>query len=118
MDNTTIISQISHFLPCLDIAHHIPGRIRLKLSLHALGQMDAAIRKHAQTVLAMLGEISGVNAIRINPVAMTCVIEYDTEVIPSQAWPDFLEGRPTPESEVLLQIVKQKYLELCSTHEK
>lgn len=104
--------QIARFLPCLSIAHHIPGRIRLKLGLSGVGLLDASARLQVREALALLGEIEGVKTFRINAVALTCVIEYDTAVIPGQAWHDFLQGKSTPASGILRSIVEQKYREI------
>jgi hypothetical protein len=107
-----IKSQISLFASCIGIAHHIPGRIRFKLNLRQMGQPEMPSLKRAQDFLKTLGDIRGVHAIRVNPVALSCVIEYDPSTIPPQAWPDFMQGTPSNEAGVLMQIVEQKYAEL------
>ena len=67
----------------LTIAHHVPGRIRVKLSLQALAflpDVDPA------PFVDLAKRIRGVGVTRVNVPALSVVIEYDPVVIPVPVW--------------------------------
>lgn len=70
----------------LSIAHHVPGRLRLKL--------DPRIREHpAAALLESLGARSadtGLLHARINPLARSLVLGYDTRRIAPSVLEEFL----------------------------
>lgn len=109
------MSEMEHFrrfIVCVLIAHHIPGRIRLKLDPARLGKEEAVAIKGAKNFRGALDGIPGVKSIRLNLLALSCIVEYDTQVIPVAAWSDLLEGARTAEADVLLNIIEQKYAEV------
>lgn len=65
------------------IAHHVRGRIRLRLGLEALGPMagldPAMLRLPFDT-------LEGLRSVRINPAALSAVIEYDPATLPPAWW--------------------------------
>ncbi|MGE4555754.1 MAG: HMA2 domain-containing protein [Desulfovibrionaceae bacterium] len=66
----------------MTVKHHIPGRIRLKF--------NPAVTKHPEVKKLMNGNHelpAGVESYRINPMALSLIIEYDAERID----PDLLE---------------------------
>ena len=65
----------------VQIAHHVPGRIRLKF--------DPSLAKHpgAGDLLNSKEKLTGIKNIRVNPAARSVVIEYDEEVIR----PDYIQ---------------------------
>lgn len=78
------------------LVHQISGRVRLKLvptpalvDAWAAASASAAWTQHLRTV-------PGVRSVALNPLARSCVIEYDPRLIPDSAWPDWLAGRSTP----------------------
>ncbi len=75
-----IISTVIGLAPHAEICSHIPGRIRLKLSISGLGLIDGSAI--AQTIRA----IPGVMNQRINIHARSIVIEYDRSLIPYDLW--------------------------------
>lgn len=100
------------FTRYLRVAHHIPGRIRLKLEIDLdAGQLDAI--GDARRFGRALDGIPGVRSVKVNLLARSCTLEYDSTVIPAAAWPDFLEGVRSPAAETLLRIVVAKYRELA-----
>lgn len=102
---------IAAFAPYLRVAHHIPGRIRLKIDLAVLD--EPSIRAVGTDALAdALGVIRGVHAITLNKLARSCTIEYDRVTIPDAAWPDLLAGHTSPAAGVLIDIIEQKYMEV------
>jgi Heavy metal associated domain 2 len=60
----------------LDLAHHLPGRLRLR---SALLKGNARASEEAQRHLA---EISGVRSASANPLIGSILLKYDPEVIP------------------------------------
>lgn len=88
----------------LRIAHHIPGRIRLKLETSAGGELAAA----AADIAALNRALSAAPAIRsvsVNHLALSCTITYDPAAIPPSAWTDLLAGTASPGAEALLRLV-------------
>lgn len=74
------VEQLLPLVPHLEIAHHIPGRIRLRVLLSgaaAIQEMD---------VEALVMSIPGVRGLRVNTAARSVVIDYDQERIPQDFW--------------------------------
>ena len=86
-----IINTIIQLAPHAEICHHIPGRIRLKMSLAALGQLDAAMI--SRTIRAVPGVIKQ----RVNLHARSMVIDYDRKLIPYDLWELLGQIRAKPE---------------------
>ena len=76
----TIIQDLLDIAPYAEIAHHIPGRIRLKISISGL---NVFLEKDIQY---SLGHIPGVISMRMKPLARSAVIEYDQEKLPYDFW--------------------------------
>jgi hypothetical protein len=73
----------------LTIAHHIPGRIRLRISAGAareLGNVDAEI------IDRILGAIDGIDNVRLNALAGSAVIAYRPQKIQPSWWETLLTG--------------------------
>ena len=90
------------FIRVLTIAHHIPGRIRLKLAA-PLGADLMAQAAEAKRFGQSLGAMPGIRSVSLNPLAKSCTIEYDARMIPASAWDGLLSGQDAPGSEILLQ---------------
>ena len=73
----------------LTIAHHVPGRIRLKLDVAALRHLP---RLDPAPFKELVGRVRGMRAARINAPALSVVVEYDASVIPAAAWQRLLVG--------------------------
>lgn len=84
-------SELRRLVAALTVAHHIPGRIRLKLSGMAVGGGDVA----PQTIVATLSAVDGVTSVAVNPLARSCTIEYDTAKISPRAWTTLVERAPS-----------------------
>ncbi|AVT76380.1 hypothetical protein RPPS3_23170 [Rhodopseudomonas palustris] len=84
----------------LEIAHHLPGRIRLKLKVPLDGEL-IAMADEAKRFGKALAKMDGIRSISLNPLARSCVVEYDPHGIPPAAWRDFVSGDVTPEGETL-----------------
>lgn len=76
---------------CLKIAHHIPGRIRLKLESLPSGSVLAlpALAERFKDALASHPAIRGV---AVNPLARSCVVEYNPALLPGSVWSDLTAG--------------------------
>ncbi len=100
------------FTRYLRVAHHIPGRIRLKLEIDLdAAQLDAIAG--AKRFGKAIDRVPGIRSVKVNLLARSCTLEYDSTMIPAAAWPDFLGGVRSPAAETLLQIVVAKYRELA-----
>ncbi|NMG17674.1 HMA2 domain-containing protein [Aromatoleum bremense] len=103
--------QLQRFTGYLRIAHHIPGRIRLKLEADLDSDRLGAIGD-AKRFGRALDSIPGVHSVKLNILARSCTIEYDTTTIPAAAWPDLLGGVRSTAAETLLDILVTKHREL------
>jgi hypothetical protein len=91
---------IACWAPYLRIAHQVPGRVRLRLAA-ALADAPELRRFDPAVLQRVLGEASGLRNVRLNPLARSCVVEYDDKLIPDAAWADLLAGRDTPAARIL-----------------
>lgn len=94
--------SLLRFLNALSVAHHVPGRIRLKLSAPVGGEL-LALADQAKSFGTAFSAMAGIRAVSLNPLAKSCTIEYDTKIIPATAWTGLLSGQATPGSEALRQ---------------
>lgn len=101
---------IERFAPRASIAHHIPGRVRLKFDIGAIDTSDLREIRPERLRIA-LENIRGVIAVRLNALARSCTVEYDETVIPRDAWEDLLACRMTPAAEILVSILRKKHQE-------
>jgi hypothetical protein len=110
----SIVENLQQFSSRVEIAHHVPGRIRLRLLPGGLPSLDApaeSLAARARTLKDALTDTPGIRSIRVNALARSCTIEYDHRAIPFQAWPDFLGNVPSEAAAVLRRIVSNKYAE-------
>ncbi len=99
---------IERFAPQAGIAHHIPGRVRIKLDI-GMAELSGLDALHPERLRDALSDIRGISAMRINLLARSCTVEYDADVIPPQAWEDLLACRETPEAQILVDILHEKH---------
>lgn len=93
---------IRHVAALLRIAHHIPGRVRLKLAGDSQSGLAQAIDE-ARRFVKSVATTAGIRSVDLNPLARSCVVEYDPEVIPPAAWQDMVDGVRSPAAETLLR---------------
>jgi len=98
------------------IAHHIPGRIRLKLNadmekLRKIEHPGIDTRRFVEA----LNTIPGVRQLRLNKLARSVTVDYDNTIIPDQAWPDLLENRASPEATALRDCLQEKFLQAAGS---
>lgn len=98
----------------LRIAHHISGRIRLKLEMALTAAHEGAIVE-ARRLFKALDRAPGIRSASLNVLARSCTVEYDPKLIPPAAWRDLIEGEPTPEAAALLDVLSSKYRELTGS---
>lgn len=95
LPDLTPFLHLRHFLT---IAHHVPGRIRLKFELAGLRHLP---KVDPAPFLELVGRIRGVNETRVNARALSVVVDYDTSLIAEPVWQRLLVGEPD-EVEALL----------------
>lgn len=91
------IDDLWRFAGQARIAHHIPGRVRLKLDGPAEGS-TADVRRFVDAA----SRASGIRSVSVNPLARSCVVEYDPALIAPSAWQDVVSGTRSPHAERLL----------------
>lgn len=94
---------LNRLAAALTIAHHIPGRVRLKLD-GAAERGLVALADDARALHRALTGAEGIRSVALNPLARSCTIEYDPTVIPPSAWPDLLRGEASAAARTLLRI--------------
>lgn len=87
----SIIHLLVTLAPHTRIAHHQPGRIRLKISPSALGIINST------DLGGMVAAIPGVLDYRVNLSARSIVINYDRERLPYDVWVLLARVGPQPE---------------------
>lgn len=99
-------------LCCVRIAHHIRGRIRLKLEANPAVVVIPG--KQTRQIQAILDRIPGFHSVRVNLLARSIAVEYDPATIPDSAWSDFLTGRDSPAATLLEQILRDTHQEIIN----
>lgn len=106
--------ELRAWLEAVQIVHHIPGRVRLKLIKPLSGPRPAGVDAGgARGVPAVLEKLRGVRSLRVNLLARSCTIEYDPGVIPGPAWGDLLAGRDTAAAQALDGVLREAYQEVA-----
>jgi hypothetical protein len=68
------------------VAHQIPGRVRLKL-VGVPAPLRAQLKPETLArFFAGLAEIPGIRQVRLNALAKSCTLEYDTHTLSDAAW--------------------------------
>lgn len=103
--------QLRGYLNCVNIAHHIRGRIRFRLTSYPkeLPAPDSQTTEQFQTLVE---RAPGILSVRVNLLARSCLIEYDPQVIPNQAWKDFIGGEASADAATLELILHKTYQEI------
>ncbi len=86
-----IVKKLLHLAPHLEVAHHVPGRIRLRIRASGLGLV---LHYNVDDVMR---NIPGVTGIRINAPAKSVVIEYNERHLPVSLWKNVEKVRERPE---------------------
>lgn len=75
----------------LEIAHHVPGRIRLKILPSGFGRVQGV------DIEALVLGIPGILGLRINLAARSVIIEYNEALLPFELWQKLGQIRQQPE---------------------
>ncbi len=86
-----IIDTVINLAPHAEICHHIPGRIRLKITPSGLGLIEGS------GIVRIIRSIPGVMKQRISFHSRSIVIEYDRKRIPYDLWELLGQIRDKPE---------------------
>jgi len=100
MSDEQIIEGLLSIVPHAAIAHHIPGRIRLKISLEGVKALNG--RLDADDAL----RIPGILSARINRFARSIIIDYDATRLPYDLWERLghIQERPEEAADVVKQL--------------
>ncbi len=83
--NEELIDAIVELAPHVRVAHHVAGRIRLKIL--PLGVEMLTRRQHESgSADSPVERLPGVRKLRTNPIARSVVVEYDEEVLTNDLW--------------------------------
>jgi hypothetical protein len=84
----------------LHVAHHIPGRLRLRADA---GLLELAHRWQGPRIglAEAIAVIEGVRDVRINAAAATAVIDYEPASLPPDTWRRLLDGSDDAVLEIL-----------------
>lgn len=93
---------LRRFATLLRIAHHIPGRVRLKLGTAADADLAEAVQL-AKRFGRSITDAPGIRSVSVNLLARSCTVEYDPARIPPAAWEDLVRGAPSPVADLLTQ---------------
>jgi hypothetical protein len=99
MNDKQIIAGLVSIVPHAVIAHHIPGRIRLKISLEGVKALNGSLNADDPI------QIPGILSTRINRFARSIIIDYDDKKIPYDLWDRLGHIRERPEEAA--DVVKQ-----------
>jgi len=82
------MSVEDYLIPLLEeaeIAHHIPGRIRLRFN-HSIVTRLPKVNGIEKVIQGMLNEIEAIKDIRLNLYAGSVVVQYDTDILSPDFW--------------------------------
>ncbi|MFT3688656.1 hypothetical protein [Paenirhodobacter sp.] len=82
------LAPFLHLRRHIGVAHHVPGRIRLKLAPAALAEVQGVA---VGPFLDLLKHLP-VHVARVNAAALSVVVEYDPRVVPASDWTTLLRG--------------------------
>lgn len=89
---------------CLRVAHHLPGRLRLKLDT-PLNDAPPAMIADARQLKQAIENTPGVRTVSLNVLARSCTVEYDPAHIPPAAWEHLVAGVASREAGLLLNLL-------------
>jgi len=85
------------------IAHHIPGRIRLRIGAEAVTAAQGVEDDLIDRVLAAIG---GIEDVRVNAMAGSAVISYQPEKIRPEWWQTLLHGEDEESVDLLRRLAE------------
>lgn len=85
----------------LTVAHHIRGRLRLRLALSGVKAVGPGLVAKLQD---QMNAVPAILALRVNLAALSVVIEYDAERIPADWWQALLEANDDEAQRLLARL--------------
>lgn len=85
----------------LAIAHHIRGRLRLRLALSGVSAVSPGLVAKLQDQVA---SVPAIRSVRVNLAALSVVIEYDAGRIPADWWQALLRASDDEAPRLLAQL--------------
>jgi len=89
----------------LKIAHHVDGRIRLRVSASIFKDMKSIDKG---TIKQVLAAIDGIDDVRMNLVAATIVISYKIKTLKPAWWHTLIDGDENKAIELLEMLITTK----------
>ncbi|MBK1663897.1 hypothetical protein CKO38_08645 [Rhodospirillum rubrum] len=78
-----LVDLLLRIRPYASIAHHLPGRVRLKIGLGVLGVLKGM---PLDLRLADFRAFQGIGEVRVNMAALSAVVSYDPSIVPNDFW--------------------------------
>ncbi len=85
LSHEEIVDTFLDHIRYLKIAHHVPGRIRVKASLNAAKKLAEVDMDELERVIRMVPGIAGY---RVNTKALSVIIDYSADMLPFHLWED------------------------------
>ncbi|MEJ2717958.1 MAG: hypothetical protein P8182_12590 [Deltaproteobacteria bacterium] len=93
--------QLSHYVT---IVKHVPGEIRLRISLSGLKALLHNIKEFTQAdAHAAKESLRGLKHVRIHPLSRSAVITYDESHIPYDLWHALFGPKESREPEAVIE---------------
>lgn len=89
--------RIYDFLKLLSVAHHIPGRVRLKLTKPIEAQQLGFNMSDLDSLIEALRKCQGIRSASVNKISLSCTIDYDPEMIHDEAWLQLVSNQQAEE---------------------
>jgi hypothetical protein len=89
--HSATVAELLRLMPHLEVAHHVPGRIRLRILLSGLRAVQDV------DLQSLVLTIPGVLCFRVNTCARSVVIEYDQQKLPYELWETVKQLKSRPE---------------------
>ena len=86
-----VIQTLLDIVPHLEIAHHIPGRIRLRISFSGIESLQGVDLGN------YVNQIPDILSVRVNALALSAVVEYDPERLDPGLWEALAKLKDRPE---------------------
>lgn len=101
----TVVDEFLNHIRFFEIVHHVQGRIRVKAVLSSVKELNSFDRDQLEHIVA---RIPGITNYRVNPKALSVVIEYKPEILPYDLWEDVgsLESYPLKREEIRNRLIE------------
>lgn len=90
----------------LKIAHHMPGRIRVRIGagvFEDLGKVDRSLFDR------ILGAVAGIKDVRVNPAAGSIVVAYTPSMIEPAWWETLIHGKEAAAKNLLRRLLDTEF---------